>query len=198
MAKKNKSRNRTSKAKSYQISLPLFVIPLKKEDKGLFGALNEKQMVETLKENLDTFPVTELPSRGKSKIDILGVSIPFLIYVPEGGINRTIFQINLGGILIQGWTGRKACFTQTQGLFNPHLGLCKFPVFIEIPGAFRQGLVIQHNVLDGRAVEVAVIVLLKEQRTLQPAALVRLRLYRVNPVGPEILRPSQPLQHSSV
>lgn len=45
----------------------MFVIPLKKEDKGLFGAMNEKEMVENLKSNLDKFPITELSSRGKSK-----------------------------------------------------------------------------------------------------------------------------------
>ena len=98
MAKKNKSRNRTSKAKSYQISLPLFVIPLKKEDKGLFGALNEKQMVETLKENLDTFPVTELPSRGKSKrthITSLHLSIISIDDKPELLVRASVFDSNL-------------------------------------------------------------------------------------------------------
>lgn len=65
MAKKN--RNKKPKSKTYLINLPLFIIPLKREDKGLFGALTEIQMVERLKDQLDIFPQTELPSRGKSK-----------------------------------------------------------------------------------------------------------------------------------
>lgn len=68
MAKRKRSSTKSSpKKKTYLISLPLFVIPLKKEDKGLFGAMDEKQMVENLKMTLDKFPPTELASRGKSK-----------------------------------------------------------------------------------------------------------------------------------
>lgn len=67
MAKKKRKAKSYPIKKVYQISLPLFVIPLKKEDNGLFGALDEKQMVDNLKIVLDKFPVTQLASRGKSK-----------------------------------------------------------------------------------------------------------------------------------
>lgn len=65
MAKKKRKSN--SKSKTYLINIPLFVIPLRKEDKGLFGAMDEIEMVENLKMTLDKFPITELSSRGKSK-----------------------------------------------------------------------------------------------------------------------------------
>lgn len=55
------------KSKTYIINLPLYIIPLKREDKGLFGALDAVQMVKNLKVQLEKFPQTELPSRGKSK-----------------------------------------------------------------------------------------------------------------------------------
>lgn len=63
MAKKYHKR----KEKNYIINLPLYIIPLKREDKGLFGALDAVQMVQNLKVQLEEFPLTELPSRGKSK-----------------------------------------------------------------------------------------------------------------------------------
>lgn len=67
MAKKKRKHKSESKKKTYVINIPLFVIPLKKEDKGLFGAMNEIEMVENLKSTLEKFPITELSSRGKSK-----------------------------------------------------------------------------------------------------------------------------------
>lgn len=52
---------------TYQLKLPVFVIPLKKEDKGLFGAMDKPTMVENLKAQLEKFPKTELSNRGKLK-----------------------------------------------------------------------------------------------------------------------------------
>lgn len=67
MARKKRNSKSCSNKKTYTINIPLFVIPLRKEDKGLFGALNEPEMVSNLKDSLDKFPRTELASKGKSK-----------------------------------------------------------------------------------------------------------------------------------
>lgn len=97
MAKKRKNTTK-NKTKNYQISLPLFIIPLKREQKGLFGALTEKEMVETLKNNLDSFPITELPSRGKSKkthITSLHTSIINVGDKPALLVRASVFDSNL-------------------------------------------------------------------------------------------------------
>lgn len=97
MSKKKRCKKRKDK-KSYQISLPLFVIPLKKEDKGLFGALDHRQMVETLKVALDKFPVTELPSRGKSKrthITSVHTEIVSIDNTPSLLVRASVFDSNL-------------------------------------------------------------------------------------------------------
>ena len=49
--------------KTYLLKLPVFIIPLKKEDKGLFGAMDKLTMVENLKTQLEKFPKTELSNR---------------------------------------------------------------------------------------------------------------------------------------
>lgn len=67
--------------KTYLLKLPVFIIPLKKEDKGLFGAMDKLTMVENLKTQLEKFPKTELSNRGKLKktqIESLALSTIYL------------------------------------------------------------------------------------------------------------------------
>lgn len=52
---------------TYTLKLPVFIIPLKKEEKGLFGAIDKKTMVENLKVQLEQFPKSELSNKGKVK-----------------------------------------------------------------------------------------------------------------------------------
>lgn len=96
--KNRKSRLKDSKHQTFLINLPLFVIPLKKEDKGLFGALDEKEMVENLKSNLEKFPITELPSRGKSKTTHITSLFPSVVNIkgkPALLVRASVFDSNL-------------------------------------------------------------------------------------------------------
>lgn len=70
MSKKIKKFSRIKEEadnKTYLLKLPVFIIPLKKEDEGLFGAMDKLTMVENLKTQLEKFPKTELSNRGKLK-----------------------------------------------------------------------------------------------------------------------------------
>lgn len=83
MAKKKKRLPRIKEEalqETYLLKLPVFIIPLKKEDKGLFGAMDKLTMVENLKAQLEKFPKTELSNRGKLKknSDRLFSSIDYL------------------------------------------------------------------------------------------------------------------------
>lgn len=96
--KSRKNRNHSSNNKTFNINLPLFVIPLKKEDKGLFGALNEKEMVDTLKQQLEKFPITKLPSKGKSKTTQITSILPEVIDISEKPallVKASVFDSNL-------------------------------------------------------------------------------------------------------
>lgn len=86
------------KPKTYSINLPLFIIPLKREDKGLFGALDAKQMVENLRNQLVQFPQTQLPSRGKSKTTYITSVVPETIDmdgIPALLVRSSVFDSNL-------------------------------------------------------------------------------------------------------
>ncbi len=94
----SRKRRKQKKQKTYLIKLPLFIIPLRKEDKGLFGALTDTQMVETLKQQLESFPITELPSRGKSKKTHITSVTPDIVNI--GGkiallVKASVFDSNL-------------------------------------------------------------------------------------------------------
>lgn len=84
MAKKMKRLPRIKEdavQETYLLKLPVFIIPLKKEDKGLFGAMDKLTMVENLKTQLEKFPKTELSNRGKLKktqIESLALSTIYL------------------------------------------------------------------------------------------------------------------------
>ena len=86
------------KSETFSIRIPLFIIPLKKEARGLFGALDTKSMVENLKFNLDKFPITKLPSRGKlkeTKIKSLQSSIIEIDKTPALLVRASVFDSNL-------------------------------------------------------------------------------------------------------
>lgn len=93
MAKKDSIQTKT-----FLIKIPLYIIPLKEESKGLFGALNVKEMVETLNEELKNFPITPLPSKGKFKttrITSLDPSIEDMNGVPAILVRASVFESNL-------------------------------------------------------------------------------------------------------
>lgn len=86
MAKKMKRLPRIkeeSMQETYLLKLPVFIIPLKKEDKGLFGAMDKLTMVENLKTQLEKFPKTELSNRGKLKKTQIDSLILSTIYLDE-------------------------------------------------------------------------------------------------------------------
>lgn len=82
----------------YLIKMPLFIIPLKKEDKGLFGALSKNDMVNNLIAELNKFPVTELPSRGKTRRTVISSIKPTLVTINDSPailVQASVFETNL-------------------------------------------------------------------------------------------------------
>lgn len=107
MAKSASKMKKKVRERTYPIKIPLFIIPLTKEEKGLFGALTEKEMVENLKNELDKFPKTSLPNRGKSKvsnIESLTTSIVQIGEKPALLIRASVFDSNLEDVYLNDGT----------------------------------------------------------------------------------------------
>lgn len=121
MAKKMKRLPRIKEEalqETYLLKLPVFIIPLKKEDKGLFGAMDKLTMVENLKTQLEKFPKTELSNRGKLKktqIDSLVLSTIYLDeYTPCLLVQAAVSDSNLEDTYLSGPNQPKSKIPKTS------------------------------------------------------------------------------------
>lgn len=103
MSKPKRKRLPSRKSNGLLLKLPLFVILLKKEDKGLFGALTTQEMVDTLKRQLDKFPRTQLPKKGKSKTTFIDSLYPKVVSIndtPALLVRASVSDTNLSDIVV--------------------------------------------------------------------------------------------------
>lgn len=103
MSKPKRKRNKSKKARELLLKLPLFIIRLNNEQKGFYGPLTNQQMVDTLKEKLEQFPMTKLPSRGKSKITLIDSLEPKVVSinnVPALLVRASVSDTNLSDVVV--------------------------------------------------------------------------------------------------